>query len=237
MGMILGCKVESASGGACSRVDGTGRREGLATFASSSTWSSIINSVMANQARLRVGRGTSLGVLSGRLRGGFTASSIPRSRASGTITTESTVSPLSITPVPSPTNSGVVRGGERNEGGSVPLDLNTNGDMCSYLTSMSTTLQAVQETMNRKITSVEQQQIKLTESVKELSTLMKSQDRDNFSIKGSTWEVRNNGSKQSLAIKTNDAWFTQVALKEQAAKLFCSSLSREPADADINVSE
>ena len=45
------------------------------------------------------------------------------------------------------------------------------------------------------------------------------------------------GSKQSLAIKTNDAWFTQVALKEQAAKLFCSSLSREPADADINVSE
>ena len=221
-------------------IDGTGWREGLATFASSSTWSSIINSVMANQARLRVGRGTSLGVLSGRLRGGFTASSIPRSRASGTITTESAASPLSITPVPSPINSGVVRGGERNEGGSVPLDLNTNGDLCSYLTSMSTTLQAVQETMkrmDRKITSVEQQQIKLTESVKELSTLMKSQDRDNFSIKGSTWEVRNNGSKQSLAIKTNDAWFTQVALKEQAAKLFCSSLSREPADADINVSE
>ena len=99
-----------------------------------------------------------------------------------------------------------------------------------------TTLRAVHETIkkvDRRISSVEQQQLKLATSVKELTTLIKSNERSSFTIKGSTWEVSH------LKIQSSISLFlcTQTPLKEQAAKLFCRSLTREPLDADINVSE
>ena len=110
-------------------------------------------------------RGTALGLLPGRLRGGFTASPIPRS---STLIDTASCSPLS----PSLTDS--VSGSSSSD----------HNDM----------LRAVLETMKKmdhKIATMEQQQHKITDSVKELVTLVKSQERANFLIKGSAWEVRN----------------------------------------------
>ena len=144
---------------------------------------------MANQIRMRGGRGTSLGTLSGRLHGGFTASSLSRSRQSVSSPLSAANSPLSpASPSPS------LLGGEPLSEVSVSLEeVNTISGVCTYLASMSNTLRAVQETMkkmDRKISSVEQQKIKLADSLKELSSLIKSNEHTNFSIKGSHLEVR-----------------------------------------------
>ena len=116
-------------------------------------------------------RGTALGLLPGRLRGGFTASPIPRS---STLIDTASCSPLSPANSPSPSLTDSVSGSSSSD----------HNDM----------LRAVLETMkkmDRKIATMEQQQHKITDSVKELVTLVKSQERANFSIKGSAWEVRN----------------------------------------------
>ena len=44
--------------------------------------------------------------------------------------------------------------------------------------------------VDHRIVAVEQGQQRLTASVTELSTLLKSRERETFSIKGSTWEVK-----------------------------------------------
>lgn len=129
----------------------------------------MINFAMANQLRQRGGRGTSLGLLSGRLCGGFTASVIPRSSSSDAASSSSANSP---TPSLTESFSGLQ-------------------DPCSTGTDVMRVILETVKKMDRKITSLEQQQTKVTDSVKELTALIKSQERANFSIKGSAWEVRN----------------------------------------------
>ena len=137
---------------------------------------------MASRGR---GRRTSLGLLSGRLRGGFTASSIPR--ATSRIPESRSGTPPSI--------ADVVQDRSQAEGSVGPVDITAtnSNDVCVYLASMSATLRAVQEAVKKldhRIVAVEQGQQRLTASVTELSTLLKSRERETFSIKGSTWEVK-----------------------------------------------
>ena len=64
----------------------------------------------------------------------------------------------------------------------------------SVLTSMTTTLQTVLETMrkmDRKMTEASA----LGREREGIKCATKKQERENFSIKGSTWEVRQNSSK------------------------------------------
>lgn len=128
---------------------------------------------------MRGGRGTSLGVLSGRLSGGFTASSLPRSR-------QISFSPLPAATGPhSPASPSLSAGDEGSVGSE---EINTQ-----QLTSVSVTLRAVHEAIKRldhRLSSVEQKQMKIVDSIKELTLLIQNNERTNFSIKGSTWEVR-----------------------------------------------
>ena len=55
------------------------------------------------------------------------------------------------------------------------------------------TLRAIKDTATRleqRFRVIEQQQSKLTDSMRELQSLMKNQERDNFTIKGFAYEVR-----------------------------------------------
>ena len=88
--------------------------------------------VMAN---LRGARRTSLGVLSGRLRGGFTASSLPVPRPRLMDSPNATTYP---SPSPAPSE---------DQHDNVPAGLmgSTSGDVFAHLASMSSTLLAVHE--------------------------------------------------------------------------------------------
>ena len=126
----------------------------------------------------------SLGILSGRLQGGFSASSLPRSRPSGYVARENAVITVAV-PSPSASNS-EISSNQSQEGSS-------SSDIQTHLLSLGTTLRAMQDllkTMNHKLLSMEQQQVKLNESVRELNKLLKSQERQKFTIKGSCWEVK-----------------------------------------------
>ena len=71
----------------------------------------------------------------------------------------------------------------------------TSGDVFAHLASMSSTLLAVHEAvkgMDCRVASIEEAQLKVTDSVKELCVLLKTQENGNFTIKGSIWEVKNN---------------------------------------------
>ena len=62
------------------------------------------------------------------------------------------------------------------------------------LTSVTITLRAVHEAMKKldhRLSSVEQKQTKIVDSIKELTLLIQKNEHTNFSIKGSTWEVSN----------------------------------------------
>ena len=126
------------------------------------------------------GRGSSLGFLSGRLRGGFVASALPRSRPS-----------TLDTAVTSPVSPGASWSGDQSVDA-----ISDGGDVSTQLFCIANTLRGVQETMKRmerKVLCMEQRQTTLMESVKEINTLIKNQERANFAIKGPTWEVRNVG--------------------------------------------
>ena len=133
---------------------------------------------------MRGGRGTSLGPLSGRLSGGYTASSIPRSR-------QSNFSPLQLsgaTGPHSPASPSLSAGDAVSEGSVGTEEINAQ-----QLTSIANTLRAVHEAIKKldlRLSSVEQKQTKIVDSIKELTSLIKNNERTNFSIKGSTWEVR-----------------------------------------------
>ena len=144
--------------------------------------------VMAN---LRGARRTSLGVLnlSGRLRGGFTASSLsvssPRPRPRLLDSPNATTYP---SPSPAPSE-------DQHDSDPANLMGSTSGDVFAHLASLSSTLLAVREAvkgMDRRVASVEEAQLKVTDSVKELCALLKAQEKANFTIKGSIWEVKNN---------------------------------------------
>ena len=123
-------------------------------FAHSQLWSSSRSFVMANP---RGARRTSLGVLSGGLRGGFTASSLPDPSPRPPRLMESpnaTTYPSSPSPAPSDDQH------DRDPAG---LMGSTSGDVFAHLASMSSTLLAVHEAvkgMDRRVASVEEAQLK-----------------------------------------------------------------------------
>ena len=121
---------------------------------------------------------SSLGMLSGRLRGGFLASTLPSFRSSSSSSTQP----------PSTSDS--------DDTGTIltlsaDQDLNASNDQSVGLTPtmILDTLRAIKATttrLERRFQAIEQQQIKLADSMQELQSLMKNQEKDNFSIKGST---------------------------------------------------
>ena len=142
---------------------------------------------MASRGQAGAVRGRTLGTLPGRLRGGFSASPIPGGRSGDDILTQSAISS------PSPTLASGNGENSRLQTEGTTLNINTVSEFSSVLASMTTNLRTILATtkkMERKITNVEQKQVQLAESVKELHTVMKRQEKENFSIKGSTWEVR-----------------------------------------------
>ena len=190
------------------------------------------------------GRGTNLGVrpLMGRLEGGFSASAIPRPGISRPRIGSSGSNATIITGSATRPSTPVVPGSESviQDGGNTPPNISEISNMGALLLSMKQSMQETARKMERRMANVEQQQVKLTESVKELSQLLRNQQKDNFSIKGSTWEVRimlvsiNNNT----ILQQNDCLhYVQVPLREEAAKLFCLSLTREPSDTETHVSK
>ena len=126
----------------------------------------------------------SLGMLSGRLQGGFSASSLPRSRSSDHVAGENAVIIVAV-PSPSASNS-EIPSNQSQEGTS-------SSDIQTQFLSLGNTLRVMQDslkTMNHKLLSMEQQQVKLNESVRELNKYLRSQERAKFTIKGSCWEVK-----------------------------------------------
>ena len=139
---------------------------------------------MANQ---RGARRTSLGVLSGRLRCGFTASPLPGPSPSSK---SRLIERPNATTCPSPYPAPSEDQHDRDPAGLVGI---ASGDVFAQLASMSSTLLALQETvkrLERKVASVEEAQLKVTDSVKELCALLKTQEKANFTIKESIWEVK-----------------------------------------------
>ena len=69
----------------------------------------------------------------------------------------------------------------------------TSGDVFAHLHPCLTTFLAVHEAvkgMDHSVASVEEAQLKVTDSVKEVCALLKTQEKTNFTIKGSIWEVK-----------------------------------------------
>lgn len=88
------------------------------------------------------------------------------------------------TGVPSPSNSDVSR--DQCLGGTSMENTGCNSDTFAQLSSITVTLQTVQEAVKKietNLVSVEQQQVKINESVKELTKLLKNQERENFPSK------------------------------------------------------
>ena len=130
--------------------------------------------------------GSSLGMLSGRLRGGFVASTLPRFRGNNSISTN--------TPPPSTSDSTDAGTVVTQSAAQDPSD-SGSGDQSVSVTSTTVmaTLRAIKDTTTRleqRFRVIEQQQSKLADSMRELQSLMKNQERDNFTIKGSAYEVR-----------------------------------------------
>lgn len=129
---------------------------------------------------------SSLGMLSGRLRGGFLASTLPR--CSNNVNS-STSSERSTTPPPSTSDS--------DDMGSImtlSAELGSNDPSVrlapTAILDILKTIKATTSRLDRRFHTLEQQQIKLADSIRELQSLMKNQEKDNFSIKGSTYEVK-----------------------------------------------
>ena len=122
-------------------------------------------------ANPRDARRTSLSVLSGRLRGGFTASSLlDPSPSPRPCLMESS----NATTYPSPSPAPFEDQHDRDPAG---LMGSTSGDVFAHLASMSSILLAVHEAvkgMDRRVASVEEAQLKVTDSAKQLCALLKT---------------------------------------------------------------
>ena len=129
----------------------------------------------------RAGR-TSLGMLPGRLRGGFSASSMPRNPGStgrSTCISESSAVARESPGVSLGPQSPVLLPPSRG-GSSSPSVCSYNSDQ-STLDVVNTTLQIVLEStrkLERKLSTFEQKQVQLTDQVKELTVLLKRQERN-----------------------------------------------------------
>lgn len=116
----------------------------------------------------RSGRHSNPGMLSGRLRGGFLASSLPAAASASDGSTSS-----SNTSVRDP---------------QLPLQ----DDLDNSQESVARMVRFIQDTagrLERRLVNVEDGQVKLADSLKELHEMMKKQEREKFSIKGSPLEV------------------------------------------------
>lgn len=121
---------------------------------------------------------SSLGMLSWRLRGGFLASTLRSSSSS------------SSTQPPSTSDS--------DDTGTIltlsaDQDLSASNDQSVGLTPTMIlgtlrAIKAITTQLERRFNAIEQQQIKLADLMQELQSLMKNQEKDNFNIKGSTYE-------------------------------------------------
>ena len=130
----------------------------------------------------RVRRGSALGVPLGRLRGGFQASLLPGySPDDPSTVSENSTANSSPNPSLSPNSLSDLS------------DVNT-ADLSVTVQSiylMCKTMSEQMKRMEQRVGNLEQKQIKNIEALKELSELMKKQERSAFSIKVSPFEVLN----------------------------------------------
>ena len=130
----------------------------------------------------RVRRGSALEVPLGRPRGGFQASLLPGySPDDPSTVSENSTANSSPNPSLSPNSSSDLS------------DVNT-ADLSVTVQSiylMCKTMSEQMKRMEQRVGNLEQKQIKNIEALKELSELMKKQERAAFSIKGSPFEVLN----------------------------------------------
>ena len=134
--------------------------------------------------RGRGGHGASLGMNSARLRGGFLASMLPRSSAGTHDRDRSTNSTTTLT------QRYLTRGIELTTTSTTSSDdLNDNSNLDSALSSVSGICKTIREQTRRieqKLTVVEQWH---STAIKELTSLIQKQEKDSFSIKGSSYDV------------------------------------------------
>ena len=134
----------------------------------------VILAKMSNRGRATFRRGGSLGLLSGRLRGGLVASSLPGAGSSCNGHQDSSASSSGSTII---TASGSVE------------DPTYSGDFNGGLSSIMTMLRSINNTttsLERRLCAIEEQQSKLSESMK---AIIRKQDKESFYIKGSSLEV------------------------------------------------
>ena len=83
-------------------------------------------------------------------------------------------------------------------------------------------------TVEEHVKRVEQRVVAMEKKQDKMSDTLKDFEEESFSIKGSSYEVCNTSKTMWLKLK-------QGVLRAEAAKLFCSSLTRDPPASDIQV--
>ena len=137
----------------------------------------VILAKMSNRGRATFRRGGLLGLLSGRLRGGLVASSLPGAGSSCNGRQDSSASSSGSTII--------------SASGSVE-DPTYSGDFNGGLSSIMTMLRSINNTttsLERRLCAIEEQQSKLSESMIEMKAIIRKQDKESFCIKGSSLEV------------------------------------------------
>ncbi len=169
----------------------------------------------------RSGRPLALGLQSGRLRGGFLSTSLPRSSSRNASDRETGEGRVGL-------QSGRLRGGflstslpgsssrnasdrETGEGRASPstvthedstANTESSANQGEALTFIMNTCKQIQEQVRkveRRLSGLEQQQTKLSDTLKELHTITAKQLKDSFSVKGSTLEVSSQTGHSSIA--------------------------------------
>ena len=126
-------------------------------------------------------RSASPRLLSGRLRGGFLATSLPRNTSSS----------LSRSGSSDDSESSLTRRDPNVidcQSSASSQEQNADDSPLS-VAAMLRSLHDSTRRIERKLVTVEEKQTKLSDSLKELNALMKKQEKNIFSIKGSQYEV------------------------------------------------
>ena len=134
----------------------------------------VILAKMSNRGRATFRRGGSLGLLSGRLRGGLVASSLPCTGSSCNGRQDSGASSSGSTII---TASGSVE------------DPTYSGDFNGGIMTMLRSINNTTTSLERRLCAIEEQQSKLSESMIEMKAIIRKQDKESFCIKGSSLEV------------------------------------------------
>ena len=133
---------------------------------------------MSHALRPRSRGRTRLGILSGRLRGGFLASPLPGNSSTSTSNASD--------------DSDSVFGDLQTHTSTSSQDVSFTSTEDTSLQSIMRVLRSIHATTSRleqKLVTVEEKQMKLSDSFKELNSIVRKQEKDNFSIKGSSLEV------------------------------------------------